>query len=142
MSAQVGDVRIVMVEDDAGHARLIERSMRRAGIGHAILHAPDGRTALDAILGASEATARDPFVVLLDLNLPDMPGIDILRRLKADPRTRYRPVLVLSTTDDEGEIRRCYDLGANAYITKPIEHECFANAIRQIGLFVSVMQVP
>ena len=81
-------------------------------------------------------------LVLLDLNLPDMTGVDILEKIKANPHTRRSPVVVLTTTDDAREIQRCYDLGANVYITKPVNYEGFANAIRQLGLFFSVMQVP
>jgi len=80
--------------------------------------------------------------VLLDLNLPDMTGVDILGRLKSNSHLKRTPVVVLTTTDDRREIQRCYDLGANVYITKPVNYEGFANAIRQLGLFLSVMQVP
>ena len=88
------------------------------------------------------AFARRSLLILLDLNLPDMTGIDILQKIKADQHTKRSPVVVLTTTDDEREIQRCYDLGANVYITKPVNYEGFANAIRQLGLFFSVMQVP
>ena len=71
-----------------------------------------------------------------------MTGIDILSRIKANEQTRRAPVIVLTTTDDQREIQRCYDLGANVYITKPLNYESFANAIRQLGLFLAVMQVP
>ena len=84
-----------------------------------------------------------PALVLLDLNLPDMSGTDILARLKADSSPlRRTPVVVLTTTDDKIEIQRCYDLGCNVYITKPVNYENFADAIRQLGLFLSVIQVP
>jgi CheY-like chemotaxis protein len=81
-------------------------------------------------------------LILLDLNLPDMTGIDILEKIKSNPHTRRSPVVVLTTTDDEREIQRCYDLGANVYVTKPVNYDSFANAIRQLGLFFAVMQVP
>jgi CheY-like chemotaxis protein len=83
-----------------------------------------------------------PFLVLLDLNLPDMNGVDILARLKSDETLKRAPVVVLTTTDDQREVQRCYDLGANVYITKPVEYESFSQAIRQLGLFLSVIQVP
>ena len=138
-------VEIVMIEDDEGHARLIERNIRRAGVNNAIRPFRDGTTALEYLLGAEgtgEASAKRHLLILLDLNLPDMTGIDILERVKANPHTRRSPVVVLTTTDDQREIQRCYDLGANVYITKPVNYEGFANAIRQLGLFFSVMQVP
>ena len=81
-------------------------------------------------------------LILLDLNLPDMTGMDILEKLKANKHTKRSPIVVLTTTDDSREIQRCYDLGANVYITKPVNYDGFANAIRQLGLFVAVMQVP
>jgi len=81
-------------------------------------------------------------LVLLDLNLPDMTGLDILGKIKANPRLRRSPVIVLTTTDDSREIQRCYDLGANVYITKPVNYESFASAIRQLGMFLAIMKVP
>jgi CheY-like chemotaxis protein len=136
-------VNIIMIEDDEGHARLIEKNIRRAGIANAIRHFLDGNTALDYLFNAPEGPARNgPALILLDLNLPDMSGIDILGKIKADPRLRRTPVVVLTTTDDKQEIQRCYDLGANVYITKPVNYDSFAKAIQQLGLFLSVIQVP
>jgi CheY-like chemotaxis protein len=138
-------VAIVMIEDDEGHARLIERNIRRAGVNNQIIPFASGTAALDYLLGpdgSGEVHAHRSVLVLLDLNLPDMTGIDILTKLKANPHLRRSPVIVLTTTDDQREVQRCYDLGANVYITKPVDYENFANAIRQLGLFFSVMQVP
>ena len=134
-------VTIVMIEDDEGHARLIEKNIRRAGVCNEIRHFSDGTSALDHLFSASDPDPG-PVLVLLDLNLPDMSGTDILARLKADESRRLTPVVVLTTTDDQREVQRCYDLGCNVYITKPVEYETFAQAIRQLGLFLSVMQVP
>lgn len=134
-------VKIVMVEDDLGHAKLIEKNIRRANIANEIVHFAEGGAALD-FLFSEEVRQNGPLLVLLDLNLPDMSGTDILARVKSDERLHRAPVVVLTTTDDKLEIQRCYDLGANVYITKPVNYEGFANAIRQLGLFFSVMQVP
>ena len=134
-------VTIVMIEDDEGHARLIEKNIRRANISNEIKHFADGISAMDYLFSPDVRT-NGPLLVLLDLNLPDMQGTDILKRLKADERLRRAPVVVLTTTDDKVEIDRCYDLGANVYITKPVDYESFAGAIRQLGLFLSVMQAP
>jgi CheY-like chemotaxis protein len=145
MNATAKAVTIVMIEDDEGHARLIERNIRRAGVNNEIVPFTDGTSALKYLFGADgsgEVSRTRPLLILLDLNLPDMTGIDILRKVKANPHTRVSPVVVLTTTDDEREIQRCYDLGANVYITKPVNYDGFANAIRQLGLFFSVMQVP
>ncbi len=136
-------VNIVMIEDDEGHARLIERNIRRAGISNDIKHFLDGTSALDYLFNHHEGPTRNgPALVLLDLNLPDMSGTDILARIKNEPRMKRTPVVVLTTTDDKAEIQRCYDLGCNVYITKPVNYESFAEAIRQLGLFLAVIQVP
>ncbi|MES2833763.1 MAG: response regulator [Pseudomonadota bacterium] len=134
-------VKIVMVEDDLGHAKLIEKNIRRANINNEIKHFADGGTALDYLF-SPEVLANGPMLILLDLNLPDMSGIDILQRVKADDRLKRAPVVVLTTTDDKVEIDRCYDLGCNVYITKPVDYEAFSAAIRQLGLFLSVIQAP
>jgi CheY-like chemotaxis protein len=138
-------VSIVMIEDDEGHARLIEKNIRRAGVTNEIISFRDGTSALNYFMGgdgSGDASAGRSSLVLLDLNLPDMTGIDILSILKGNEHTRRSPVIVLTTTDDQREIQRCYDLGANVYITKPLNYESFANAIKQLGLFISVMQIP
>lgn len=145
MSAEARAVTIVMIEDDEGHARLIEKNIRRAGVNNEIKPFADGTSALAFLFGpdgSGEASAGRQLLVLLDLNLPDMTGVDILEKIKANRHTKRSPVVVLTTTDDAREIQRCYDLGANVYITKPVNYEGFANAIRQLGLFFSVMQVP
>jgi DNA-binding response OmpR family regulator len=145
MTKDAKPVSIVMIEDDEGHARLIEKNIRRAGVTNEIISFRDGTSALKHFMGADgsgNVSAGRASLVLLDLNLPDMTGIDILGILKGNEHTRRAPVIVLTTTDDQREIQRCYDLGANVYITKPLNYESFANAIKQLGLFLSVMQVP
>ncbi|MGY4394863.1 CheY-like chemotaxis protein [Sphingomonas sp. UYAg733] len=136
-------VSIVMIEDDEGHARLIEKNIRRAGILNDITHFTDGTSALHYLFNDANGPALNgPALVLLDLNLPDMSGTDILAKIKSEPALKRTPVVVLTTTDDKVEIQRCYDLGCNVYITKPVNYESFAQAIRQLGLFLSVIQVP
>jgi CheY-like chemotaxis protein len=138
-------VSIVMIEDDEGHATLIERNIRRAGVNNPIKPFRNGTDALDYLMGSDgsgRTHAGHSLLVLLDLNLPDMTGVDILAKIKGNEHLKRSPVVILTTTDDQREIQRCYDLGANVYITKPVDYEGFANAIRQLGLFFSVMQVP
>ena len=138
-------VTIVMIEDDEGHARLIERNIRRSGINNEIVAFANGTDALKYLLGRDSKGAERSgasLLILLDLNLPDMTGIEILRQVKENRYLKSTPVVVLTTTDDSQEIKRCYELGCNVYITKPVNYESFANAIRQLGLFFSVIQVP
>ena len=138
-------VTIIMIEDDEGHARLIERNIRRSGINNEIVPFTNGTAAVNYLFGR-DGTGNDhkgrALLILLDLNLPDMTGIDILRRVRENRYLKTAPVVVLTTADDSQEIKRCYDLGCNVYITKPVNYDSFANAIRQLGLFFSVIQVP
>ncbi|MCC8956362.1 response regulator [Bradyrhizobium sp. Pear77] len=138
-------VTIIMIEDDEGHARLIERNIRRSGVNNEIIPFTNGTEAVTYLFGKDgSAVEREghALLILLDLNLPDMTGIDILKRVKENKHLKSTPVVVLTTTDDSQEIKRCYELGCNVYITKPVNYESFANAIRQLGLFFSVIQVP
>jgi len=138
-------VTIVMVEDDEGHARLIERNIRRSGVNNEIVSFTNGTEAMDYLFGSDgtgESRKGEALLVLLDLNLPDMTGIEILKRVKQNKYLKTTPVVVLTTTDDSQEIKRCYEYGCNVYLTKPVNYESFANAIRQLGLFFSVIQVP
>ena len=138
-------VTIIMIEDDEGHARLIERNIRRSGVHNEIVPFSNGTDAVKYMFGSDGmglAHKGRALLILLDLNLPDMSGIEILRRIKDSKALKAAPVVVLTTTDDSDEIKRCYELGCNVYITKPVNYESFANAIRQLGLFFSVIQVP
>jgi CheY-like chemotaxis protein len=138
-------VTIAMVEDDEGHARLIEKNLRRSGLHNEIVPLADGASAITFLFGSDGSGLVNkgrPLLVVLDLNLPDMSGIDVLKRIKENEHLKVIPVVVLTTTDDKSEIQRCYDLGCNVYITKPVDYQKFANAIQQLGLFMYVMQVP
>lgn len=139
------DVTILMIEDDEGHALLIEKNIRRAGVQNEIVPFADGTSAVAYLFGddgLGGVHAGMAVLILLDLNLPDMCGVDILRRLKGTDHLKRSPVVVLTTTDDQDEIERCYDLGCNVYITKPVEYDSFANAVQQLALFLSVVEVP
>ena len=138
-------VTIVMIEDDEGHARLIERNIRRSGVNNEIVPFTDGTSAVNYLFGKDGSGVErkgQALLILLDLNLPDMTGIEILRQVKENKYLKSTPVVVLTTTDDSHEIKRCYEFGCNVYITKPVNYESFATAIRQLGLFFSVIQVP
>jgi CheY-like chemotaxis protein len=138
-------VTILLVEDDPGHARLIEKNLRRSNITNDIVVFNDGRQALSYLFKEetySRSNHASPLLVLLDLNLPGLDGYQVLQRMKEDERTKHIPVIILTTTDDSREVARCYDLGCNVYVTKPVDYEHFSEAIRKIGLFLSVVTVP
>jgi CheY-like chemotaxis protein len=139
------EVTILLVEDDPGHARLVEKNLRRSSIMNKFVVVSDGQRALDYLFGDGEyqeAPAHLPMLVLLDLNLPVLDGYQVLQRIKADERTKQIPVVVLTTTDDSREVARCYELGCNIYITKPVDYDQFSEAIRKLGLFLTVVKVP
>ncbi len=138
-------VTILLVEDDPGHALLIEKNLRRAGITNKILTLDTGRKAVDFLLKEGDYSADvqpTPLLILLDLHLPVLDGYEVLKIIKSDPRTKSIPVMVLTTTDNPQEITRCYELGCNVYVTKPIEYGKFSEAIRTLGLFISIVKVP
>jgi CheY-like chemotaxis protein len=135
---------IILIEDDPGHAVLIEKNLRRAGITNEIVVLNDGQKALDFLLQKGAYSRNQPPahpLVLLDLNLPVFDGFQVLSALKSDERTRHIPVIVVTTTDLPHEIARCYELGCNIYVTKPVEYDAFCDAIRKLGLFLPVVKV-
>jgi CheY-like chemotaxis protein len=143
--SRIQEVTILLVEDDAGHARLIEKNLRRSSITNEIIILSDGQQALDYLFGQDQYAGSEyasPLLVLLDLNLPVLDGYQVLERMKADERTQRIPVIVLTTTDDTREVCRCYELGCSVYITKPVDYRQFSEAIRKLGLFLSVVTVP
>jgi CheY-like chemotaxis protein len=142
---RIHEVTVVLVEDNEGHARLIEKNLRRANISNPIVKLEDGQRALDYLFGKEghvNTHHPPPLLMLLDLNLPVVDGYRVLEKMKSDPRTKTIPIIILTTTDDIHEINRCYELGCNVYITKPVEYAQFAEAIAQLGLFLSVVMLP
>ena len=133
-------VTIVVAEDDDGHATLVERNLRRAGLNNPILRLRNGQEAVDYFFGPDRNPA-DECVVLLDINMPKIDGVEVLRRLKGDASTAMIPAIMLTTTDDPREIQRCYQLGCNVYITKPVEYEPFIEAIRRLGFFLQIVKI-
>ena len=138
-------VTILLVEDDPGHARLIEKNLRRANINNDIKVVGDGQEALDFLFGEGPyegASLVSPLLILLDLNLPVLDGYQVLEKIKTDERTKRIPVIVLTTTSDPGEVTRCYELGCNVYVVKPVDYTQFSEAIRNLGLFLPVVTIP
>jgi len=138
-------VTILLVEDDPGHAVLIGKILRRAGIANDIVSVNDGQKAVDFLLKQKvyeHNTLTDPLLILLDLNLPVLDGYQVLKIIKKDERTKRIPVVMLTTTDNPGEVARCYELGCSVYITKPVDYEAFSQAIQRLGLLLSIIKVP
>ena len=138
-------VTILLVENDPGHAVLIEKNLRRGGIASTIVTVNDGQKAVDFLLkrdGHKGDRNPTPLVILLDLNMPSLDGFQVLKIIKNDERTRQIPVIMLSTTDNPAEVAKCYELGCNVYITKPVEYEAFSKAIQNLGAILSIIKVP
>jgi CheY-like chemotaxis protein len=131
---------ILIAEDDDGHADLVMEQLRTAGLDGPIIRFRDGQEVVD-FLAVPAAPPDVPYLLLLDLNMPRMDGIAVLKRLKADPATRVIPVIMLTTTDDPREVAACYQLGCNLYITKPVGFEAFSETLQRLGQFLQVLQV-
>ena len=130
---------IMLVEDNPDDEELTLRALRKASIANNVFVARDGREALDFLFGTGQHAGREPqtmpAVVLLDLKLPKLDGIDVLQRMRADPRTRLVPVVVLTSSSEDEDMLRSYQSGANSYVRKPIEFSEFAHAVTQLGMY-------
>lgn len=140
------DKVILLVEDNPDDEELTLRAFRRNNILNPVVVARDGEEALDYLFATGSYSGRDtrqqPQVVLLDLKLPKVDGLEVLRRLRADPRTRLLPVVILTTSNEERDILASYQLGANSYVRKPVDFDQFLEAARQLGLYWLVLNVP
>lgn len=136
---------ILIVDDDEGHALLVRENLEAAGLSNRFQHFTDGQAVLDFFFHRGTGPASVPgetYLVLLDIRMPKVDGIEVLRRLKSDPELHKLPVIVLTTTDDARDVEKCHQLGCNIYIQKPVDYEKFAEAMRRLGLFVSLLLVP
>ncbi len=140
------EVVILIAEDDEGHAALIKKNLKRAGISNEIVHFKDGAEALDFLVGSNGGGPhRKPnvaYMLLLDIRMPKVDGVEVLRQVKGHEELRKMPVIMITTTDDPREVENCHTLGCSNYITKPIDYEKFVESIRQLGLFLMVVEVP
>ena len=139
----MNSIDILLIEDSPGDVELTRESFASGKLKNSLYVIMDGESALDYLFqrGPYQDHAL-PDIILLDLNLPVLNGYQVLERMKANPETRCIPVVVLTTTDNRREVRKCYELGANIYITKPVDYKDFTEAIRKMGLFLSIVQVP
>jgi len=138
------EVTILITEDDEGHAMLIQKNLRRAGISNTLKHFRDGQEILDFLFGrsADKLEENKSYLLLLDIRMPRVDGIEVLRQIKNHERLKRMPVIMITTTDDPQEVNQCHALGCNNYITKPVDYNRFIEAIRQLGLFFSIVEVP
>lgn len=136
-------ITILVAEDDDGHAQLIQNRFREVGVYNPVIRFRDGLEAWEFLSGKSKPglTPERHCVLMLDISMPEMDGIEVLKRVKADPRLKDMPIIMLTTTDDPKEIDRCYELGCNNYLVKPVEFEKFSELIKRLGLFILVVRV-
>ena len=134
-----GQKVILLIEDNSSDVDLTRRALEKGHIANQVVVARDGKEALDYLWGEGAWAGRDvsdlPAVALLDLKLPKLPGLEVLRRVRADARTRRLPVVILTSSKEEQDLTAGYDLGANSYIRKPVDFEQFTQAIGQLGLY-------
>jgi CheY-like chemotaxis protein len=141
-----GEVEIVLVEDDPNDAELITRSLRKHNLANKIVLLKDGAEALDFFLGPGRSAGKSakggPKVILLDIKLPKVDGIEVLRRLRADERTKEIPVVILTSSNQERDVAAAYKLGINSFVTKPIKFDEFAKVVAELGMYWLMLNVP
>jgi CheY-like chemotaxis protein len=141
------NTNILLVEDNPDHEALTIRALKKAHVMNDILVAHDGAEALELLFGVEGDSGRRPIpapqLILLDLKLPKVDGLEVLRRLRETPRTKLIPVVVLTSSDEEGDVVTSYNLGANSYVCKPVDFVQFMEATKQLGLYWLVLnEVP
>ena len=136
------NVKILIAEDDEGHAKLIEINLRRSGIVNEIIMFNDGEEVIKYLLKSKALKYGHPYLLLLDIRMPKMDGIEVLKQIKNDPHLKKMPVIMITTTDDPREIDACHLYGCNSYITKPVEYDKFTDAIRNLGAFLKIVKIP
>ena len=138
----MNDKTILLIEDNPDDEALTLRALRKNNILNEVTVARDGQQALDYFFGENASANPTPSVVLLDMKLPKVDGLEVLRRIRADPRTRLQPIVILTSSREEQDVVSGYSLGANSYIRKPVDFDQFMEAIRQLGLYWLVLNEP
>ena len=136
------EMTILVAEDDPGHAELIVDELKDSGIRNQIRRFCDGQEVWEFLNEkVASATAVLNYLLLLDIKMPKMDGIEVLRRIKSHETLKKIPVIMVSTTDDQPEIAKCYELGCNMYITKPVDYRIFAESLKRLGLFIQIVRI-
>jgi CheY-like chemotaxis protein len=136
---------LLIVDDDEGHAVLVRDNLQEAGLTNPTLHFKDGQAILDFLFRRGDGPNRQEgqsYLLLLDIRMPKVDGVEVLRQIKADPELRKLPVIMLTTTDDPREVARCHALGCSVYIQKPVDYDKFAEAVKSLGMFIKLVLVP
>src|ERR1041385_477274 len=142
----IEEIEILLVEDNRSDAEMTIRALKKNNLANNLLHLRDGAEALDFIFAMGEYDGRKienrPKVILLDLKMPKINGIEVLRKIKEDARTRKIPIVVLTSSREDPDIQTCYTLGVNSYVVKPVEFEEFHKAISDLGLYWMIVNQP
>lgn len=142
----IHEVEVLLVEDNASDAEMTIRALKKNNLANRLLHLKDGAQALDFIFAEGEYADRQikhtPKVILLDLKMPKVNGKEVLQKIKSDARTRKIPVVVLTSSREDPDIKDCYDLGVNGYVVKPVEFDEFHKAISDLGLYWLIVNEP
>ena len=139
------EITILIAEDNIGHLALIKRNLKRAGVGGKVLTFADGQEMLEFIYTDGEVNidlSSGKYLMILDIRMPKVDGIEVLQRIKGDNRLKQIPIVILTTTDDPLEIEMCYSYGCNIYINKPVQYEEFVKAVQSLGLFSEALSLP
>jgi two-component system, response regulator len=140
------EIEILLIEDNASDAEMTIRALKKKNISNNITHLKDGEEGLDFIFGLGKYEGRDitnqPKIILLDLKMPKVSGIEVLQTLKKDDRTKKIPIVVLTSSKEDPDIKKCYELGVNSYIVKPVGFENFSNAIADLGFYWLLLNQP
>ncbi len=139
------EVSILIAEDDMGHAALIRRNLKRSGISNTVLHFKDGQEVLNFLFRSGAPPHRkkgESYLLLLDIRMPKVDGVEVLRRIKEDEELKKIPVIMITTTDDPREVEKCHRFGCSNYITKPVDYSKFVESIKKLGYFLMVVEIP
>jgi two-component system, response regulator len=146
MNTAYHDVDVLLVEDNPDDAGLVLRELKKNHLGNKIIHLTDGAEALDFIFGRGKYSDRKvedkPKVILLDLKMPKVDGLQVLRAIRSDERTKFIPVVIMTSSKEEKDIIQSYSLGVNAYVVKPVEFESFSKAVCELGMFWILVNQP
>ena len=136
---QLNEVEVLLVEDNPSDAELTMRALKKRNLANKLFHAKDGAEALDFVFAqgpfANRRVENGPKVVLLDLKLPKVDGLEVLQRIKSDERTKKIPVVVMTSSREDKDLARCYECGVNGYVVKPVEFEDFSRAVSELGFY-------